>query len=185
MILKYRDMNTAFDKLLGELAEIYLREGRSGGVAASEVLKLSRIQELRLPTEEPSAIADDLMRKVCAHPLALPISLSIMACRKLFRWNNWGNDVLPREISRRLFTVELVGPDGVCHHDEVRVGLQMSEGYTDYPVSSHSGEETHFVISGTAEWTAGGDPYSIKTPGEFVHHPAWTPHGRRTLDEPY
>jgi quercetin dioxygenase-like cupin family protein len=84
-----------------------------------------------------------------------------------------------------LFTTELVGPDGHVDADDVRVGLLVSDTDTDYPISSHSGEETYYVIAGLAEWTVGDQRYAPKPPGSFVHHPSWVPHGRKTRNEPF
>ena len=91
--------------------------------------------------------------------------------------------MLAENIASNLYTTELVGPDGHFFHDDVRIGLLVSDMETDYPVSSHSGEETYYVISGTAEWTVDGGPYQFHPPGSFIHHPSWTPHGRRTSNE--
>ena len=92
---------------------------------------------------------------------------------------------MSQEISARLFSTELLGPDGHFHDDVVRVGLLLSEPETNYPVSSHSSEETYFVISGEAEWIVGTGEYQRHPPGSFVHHPAWETHGRCTLLEPF
>jgi hypothetical protein len=63
----------------------------------------------------------------------------------------------------------------------VRVGPLLSAAETDYPVSRHSGGETHLVVSDIAEWTIDGWPYLLQEPGTLMHHYAWVAHGRRTL----
>ena len=114
---------------------------------------------------------------------ALPLAKAVCECAGLFAWQHWAEGELDAEVSSNLYTTELVGPDGVWFDSAVRVGLLISAADTDYPVSSHSGEETYYVISGVAEWTLDDGIYRPVHPGELVHHPAWKPHGRRTLDE--
>lgn len=100
-------------------------------------------------------------------------------------WMRWQGKGLAADTSSRLFTAELVGPDGQITATDIRVGLLVSAARTDYPVSSHSGEETYLVLAGTAEWTVGEQAYEARPPGTLIHHTALAPHGRRTLDEPF
>lgn len=168
---------------MAQLAEIYEQEGRQGGDLAAEALRAASGSPYRRCRSEadPGASLDRARQASDAHP----ISKQVLACRSLLDWTCWSGEGLNEQVSAQLYTTELAGPDGHFQMDGVRVGLLLSEPHTDYPLSSHSGEETYFVISGVAEWIVGDAPYAPKQPGEFVHHPAWTPHGRRTLDEPF
>lgn len=168
-------------ELLVKLADAYGAEGRPGGdAAAAALLAASRRDGLCDPTDSaPSA----LLKRAAEQPGALPISATIGDCCQYFHWTHWAEGTLDDRVSSKLFTTELVGPDGLFHDSSVRVGLLISASDTDYPVSSHSGEETYLVISGVAQWTLDGSPYRPISPGALVHHPSWMPHGRRTLDE--
>ena len=174
---------TAFDDLLSALATAFEAERRPGGDQAAAALLTARTQPYRRvhSAADPSALLD----VACAHPCGLPLTASIRSCRHLIDWTNWEGTGLAPAISQKLYSAELLGPDGHVACPDVRVGLLLSAADTDYPVSSHSGEETHLVVSGIAEWTVAGGPYLPQEPGTLVHHPAWVPHGRRTLAEPF
>ncbi len=173
----------SFDGLLNALADAFAGEGRPGGNAAATALRAARDRPYRaMPgTSEPT----DLLTAACTHADAFPVAASVMSCAPLISWTNWEGEGLEAGVSSNLHTAELVGPDGHIEAEGVRVGLLVSDKATDYPVSRHSGEETYLVISGTAEWTVDGGPYRAHPPGTLIHHPAWAPHGRRTLAEPF
>lgn len=183
-MLRLNDRERAsLDGLLLALADAFQTEGRPGGDAAATVLRAACGQPYRdIPaTSEPA----ELLATACAHPDALPAAALVRSCAPFISWTNWEGEGLEAGISSNLHTAELAGPDGHIEAEGVRVGLLISDSGTDYPVSRHSGEETYLVLSGTAEWTVGGKPYQAQPPGTLIHHPAWTPHGRRTLSEPF
>lgn len=169
--------------LLTRLAEAFEGEGRGGGTLAAMRLRKCNAGDYRRTqsTEDPGL----LLASACALPDALPMSQHVLSCRSLLDWALWEGEGLAADVSSRLFTSELLGPDGHYPAEDVRVGLLLSDRQTDYPISSHSGEETYLVLAGIAEWTVGDAPYAPKPPGALIHHPAWTPHGRRTLGQPF
>ncbi len=174
---------SALEALLLELADAFAQEGRSGGALTSSVLRAADASGYRaLPA---GADPGGTLTQAATAPSALPMAAHVLAARDLISWSYWGAEKLEREVARGLYSTELVGPDGHIGAEDVRVGLLVSDAGIDYPVSSHSGEETYFVISGTAGWVVGDTPYTPKAPGSFVHHPAWVPHGRRTGSEPF
>lgn len=172
-----------FNSVLTILADAFSKEGREGGERAASTLRQAISQPYRpcLSTSDPGPVLDH----ACHLPDALPFSRYILACRSLLDWTSWEGEGLTQEISSKLYTTELVGPDGHIEASDVRVGLLVSDADTDYPISSHSGEETYLVIAGHAEWKVASEPYTIKTPGKLIHHPAWVPHGRRTKAQPF
>ncbi|MGI9499541.1 MAG: dimethylsulfonioproprionate lyase family protein [Geminicoccaceae bacterium] len=178
-----QDIRTSFDQLLSALADIFEQEGREGGSLAATALRDSQSKTYRrtVATCDPGPI----LEVACALPDASQMTTHIIACRPMIDWANWEGEGLHKEISSRLFTTELVGLDGHIPAEQVRVGLLVSDIDTDYPISSHSGEETYLVLAGLADWTVGGTPYVTKPPGTLIHHPAWVPHGRRTNDQPF
>ena len=169
--------------LLLALADAFSREGREGGRQAADALRRADLGHYRrtLSTSDPSR----LLARTSRLPGALPLATLVLDCQGLLDWTSWEGEGLAKDVSRRLFTTELLGPDGHVPAEDVRVGLLASEPMTDYPISSHSGEETYVVIAGVAEWTVGDQGYAQRQPGDLVHHPAWVPHGRRTGEEPF
>ncbi|TQV80634.1 dimethylsulfonioproprionate lyase family protein [Denitrobaculum tricleocarpae] len=172
-----------FDLLLGELARAYEAEGRPGGDEAVTALKSAIGRPFR--RRPGRSDAGPLLEAACGLVNALPIARRVLECASLLDWECWEGTGLAEDISSNLHTTELVGPDGHIYAESARVGLLVSERGTDYPISSHSGEETYLVIAGVAEWTVGAQDYTPQPPGSLVHHPAWVPHGRRTANEPF
>lgn len=172
-----------FNLLIAALSDVFREEGRDGGLAASIALREAQSKPYRrtVSTADPGLV----LESACRLSRALPLASLVMACRQILDWTTWEGRGLEADLSAKLFTTELVGPDGHIAVDDVRVGLLVSASDTDYPISSHSGEETYFVISGLAEWAVGDQPHVPKTPGSFVHHPSWVPHGRKTRNEPF
>ena len=177
------DEREAFGGLLDALAVAFDAEERPGGAAAAAALRDAKSSPYRRVASETDP--GEILEAACGHPDALPVAAQVLASRHLIDWTSWSGEGLAEDVSANLYTAELVGPDGHVAAGGVRVGLLVSAPYTDYPVSSHSGEETYLVMSGVAEWTVDGGPYEARQPGALIHHPAWVPHGRRTLDQPF
>lgn len=169
--------------LLLALADAFEGEGRPGAALAAERLRASH--ETAYRRARSASDPGDLLRAACALAGALPMSRHVLSCAALLDWTLWEGEGLAADVSARLFSAELVGPDGHFPAEDVRVGLLLSDAQTDYPVSNHSGEETYLVLAGTAEWTVEEAPYRPQPPGALIHHPAWALHGRRTFEEPF
>ena len=169
--------------MISGLATLFEAEAREGGTLAARRLR----QTSRASYRQSGSVQSphELLADVCALTGAVPLCQDVRDAALLLDWTLWEGEGLAADISARLFTTELVGPDGHFPAEDVRVGLLVSDRQTHYPLSSHSGEETYIVLAGTAEWIIGDTPYTPMPPGTFVHHPAWAPHGRRTLDEPF
>lgn len=172
-----------FRALLDALAVSFAEEHRPGGDAAVAALYHADTADYR--RARSATKPDALLNAACALPDALPSAGLVKACAQWIDWTPWEGEGLDAGVSARLHSAELVGPDGHLPAGDVRVGLLLSEPETDYPVSSHSGEETYLVLAGTAEWTVGDSPYTAYPPGTLIHHPAWEKHGRRTTKEPF
>lgn len=177
------ETHARFKLLLAALADVFSSEGRPGAELAATRLRraASRVFVGRTSQLKPQR----LLEKACRLPGAVDWANLVLECAPLLDWEQWEGSGLSREISSRLFTTELLGPDGHVHDNDVRVGLLISEPHTDYPISSHSGEETYFVISGEADWVLGDGDYQRYPPGSLIHHPSWEKHGRCTLSEPF
>lgn len=177
------DERERLDALLNGLADAYELEGRLGGDQAVAALRSATRKAYR---RRPGASnAATVLEAACSLGNALPLAQQVLQCSSLLDWECWEGTGLSADISSNLHTTELVGPDGHFNADSVRIGLLVSDADTDYPISSHSGEETYLVLAGEAAWTVGEAGYAPHLPGAFVHHPAWVKHGRRTGDKPF
>ena len=174
-------MDYDLDRLLLALIDAWRREQRPGGDVAVQALLSARQTEIELEIGETAPLS--LLEAAAEQQGAMPLAATVLECCQCFHWQHWAEGTLDAEVSANLYTTELVGPDGLVYDADARIGLLVSAADTDYPVSSHSGEETYLVISGVAEWTLDDGLYRSVPPGELVHHPAWKSHGRRTLDE--
>lgn len=177
------DDRAHFRELLLSLGDAFAEEPRPGGKLAAQALRCADMGAYRRKVSEADPAS--LLAAAGALPAALSMVEHVLGCQGLLDWTCWSGEGLDGEVSRRLFTTELVGPDGHIPADNVRVGLLASQPWTDYPISSHSGEETYLVLAGVAEWVVDGSDYVERQPGAFVHHPAWAKHGRRTKEEPF
>lgn len=175
------DERDSIDSLLESLAKVYGNEGRPGGDAACAALRAAHGSAFRRFATSSDPV--NVIGKASIQASALSMVSTILESWRLFGWANWEGEGLSDDVSSHLYTTELVGPDGHFNDNTVRIGLLVSDANTDYPISRHSGEETYFIISGTAEWSVDGNPYKAQAPGTYVHHPAWVPHGRRTTAE--
>ncbi len=133
----------SFNDVLSALADAFEKEGRAGGTLAAIRLRdsLDGTYRRTAPTSDPGPLLDAACGLIGAHSVAA----TVLSCRSILDWMLWEGEGLAADISSRLFIAELVGPDGHIAADDVRVGLLISDAGTDYPVSSHSGEETYLV----------------------------------------
>ena len=174
-------MNNKIHRLLKLLESAFSQENKAGAQSAVSALQNAQKTDITLISYANAPVK--LIDCAAGQSGSLPVSGMIKDCCEYFNWENWAQGVLKNEVSSKLFTTELVGPEGLFDDANVRIGLLVSDKNNDYPVSSHSGEETYYVISGIAHWTINDGPYLPFMPGSLVHHPAWVPHGRRTTDE--
>lgn len=68
--------------------------------------------------------------------------------------------------------------------DDVLVGLSIQAPHVDYPHHHHAPAELYAIISGTAQWQVGDQPWSTKRPGDLIVHRPNESHSMRTTDEP-
>lgn len=106
----------------------------------------------------------------------------VRACNHLLHWRRPGYGTLPSQISDRIKVVEIVGPDGMIPHDNIRFGILCQREGHFYPQHSHAAEELYFILSGQAEWGQDDLAPVRRSEGQFVHHPPWMRHSIRTMD---
>ena len=89
----------------------------------------------------------------------------------------------PNTIDRHAYMV-LVGSSGLARSDVISCGLYFQSAGTVYPSHFHAAEELYFVVSGTAQWQKGDEPFVPRAPGDLIHHLSMEPHAMTTLDAP-
>ncbi|GLQ34848.1 hypothetical protein GCM10007939_11310 [Amylibacter marinus] len=178
----------AFYTMLTNFAALFDTELRIGGDHAASVLRdiggrsHTPLPPSKHPLDDTCLIALDHN----PHPLAVIVSQAL----PLIDWHSSGLDDghVPTEIARRVATTELVGPDGMIYHKDLRIGLFVQSAHTKYPERQHSAEECFIMLGGAGHWQ--NHPYSPPTPqgqsgaGDIVFHPPNTAHRSITQDYP-
>lgn len=78
----------------------------------------------------------------------------------------------------------LVGPDAPLQSDRLKVAITLQGSDILYPAHAHKQNEIYAVISGTADWRRGAEPWTSRPPGDFVFHPSGVRHAMQTNREP-
>lgn len=172
------------DSLLLGLADAYAQEASAGGDLAAQVLRESvdRPSRALRAQSDPTPTLGAALAAADAHPLGARVA----AAQDLLPWAHPGleDGLIRPEISVRMHSAKLVGPEALIEDDRVLVGLFLQEPGLDYPQRRHEAEETFFVISGVAEWALADAPPRPIAPGGFARHPSNTLHASVTRDAP-
>jgi len=75
---------------------------------------------------------------------------------------------------------EIAGATGPVPCASLAAGLLLLGPHTDYPVHGHVAEELYIPLSGAAAWQRGDGAFSVRQPGEAIHHASDEPHAMRT-----
>lgn len=70
------------------------------------------------------------------------------------------------------------------YSENVIVGLFLLGPNRLYPEHAHPASELWVVLSGTAKWKRGSEPWQIRKSGEYFIHTPNHPHAMETMDEP-
>ncbi len=118
----------------------------------------------------------EVMKAPDAHPLCTDIA------QIPFAWAPPTTSSDPAYIAHSTFKVhvELLGPGGLVHSDEVRLGLYGMLPGSDYGLRTHPAEEVFIMLAGEAFWKRGDLPYSLEGPRGRSYHPSGLAHATRT-----
>ena len=87
-------------------------------------------------------------------------------------------DVLSRDYLDNYGYVQLLGPNAIVEHPDVRVGIGLWGPNLHYPAHQHEAEELYHVLAGEPSF-CGGDGESRSTrPGDAVHFVSWQVHSQ-------
>lgn len=169
--------------LLYALAGLYASENRPGGTEAALALIAAALQPADLVPALPGPLDSDLQAILTDDPH--PFSALV---RDATPWLPWVfselNGRIRAEIAHGMMQTELVGPDGIFPHSDIRVGLWLQSANLDYVTRAHAAEETFFILGGGALWQAGDAAPAWLGAGAIIHHPSQTPHSDCTRESP-
>lgn len=147
---------------------------------ASQLRKAVLPAQLRSPIQPPILIALDELGLSRSDPL----TAGIMTLASRLHWRAPGFGRLPKAVGDKLAVVELLGPDGMIWHEDVRCGLLLQQSDHLYPKHQHAAEELYAVLHGGASWSVGEQPDMQISVGEFSHHLPRQSHGIATDSMP-
>ena len=84
--------------------------------------------------------------------------------------------------SRQKAHVEILGPEGLVHCENVRMGLYGILPHIEYGIRTHPAEEIFIMLAGEADWIRGEGGYKTRKAGEYSYHPSGMRHATRTND---
>lgn len=115
---------------------------------------------------------------------ALPIARTIAELSNALDWRtSRAMQFLDLTRDRHAY-VELGGPDGMFHCDDIRVGVYFQSADTVYPIHFHQAEEFYLVVAGTADWQKDDASFAPQPPGTLIHHLPMQHHATTTTGEP-
>lgn len=131
---------------------------------------------LPAPTSVPACAA---LPRLCANPNE-PLIAALRPALADLCWRPPGYGKLAATISSQMAVVEIVGPNGMLPHADIRFGFLAQQKGVDYPTHCHAAEELYVVLDGSAKWAVDHGPYVTKGVGDFIYHAPNQPHAIRT-----
>ena len=71
---------------------------------------------------------------------------------------------------------DFIGPNGIAHSHNLRIGLQLIAPSTPIPLHSHPADEIYFVLSGQARFKMQNRPWRTCPSGQYIFHDSNIPH---------
>ncbi len=168
--------------LVRQAADVYFATGNP----LAEGLKPQLLRSLDAPIEvKPGSVPalSQLGTALSAHD-AHPIARSIAELADGLLWLDVRAMQELEQTRDRHAYVEIVGPEGVFASQNIRFGLYLQSAGTVYPDHRHAAVELYYVVSGTAQWSKGEEPFAPQAPGNLIHHQSMQKHATTTLAEP-
>lgn len=108
----------------------------------------------------------------------------LAACAADLHWRKAGFGKLPDDARQQLAVAEFIGPDGMFHNQDVRIGLLIQREGFHYPWHRHAAQEVYLVLKGTALWAVDDQDPSPRAPGSVILHASHQPHTMLTQKDP-
>ncbi len=167
--------------LIATAAEAYRATGEPSATALASQLGASS-PSFVLPAGEPQPTLASLSAALDNLPPG-PLAPLLKACAPRIPWTV-GDFKMPASFAGRSAYVEIVGPEGLAHRDDLRFGLYVQAPQSLYPPHNHAAEELYYVLSGTAGWQKADGEFRAMAPGTLIRHAPWERHAMRTAAEP-
>jgi quercetin dioxygenase-like cupin family protein len=167
--------------LVAACAEAYGATGDRSAMALATQLGDS-LPRFALPAAEPQPALASLSGALANLPPGLLAPL-LKACAPVIPWTV-GDFKMPASFAGRSAYVEIVGPEGLAHREDLRFGLYVQTPDSLYPPHNHAAEELYYVLSGTARWQKADGEFRALAPGTLIRHAPWERHAMRTDSEP-
>ena len=183
----------AIERLLSEIIALWRRDGATGPACLLHAsASIGSLGDLALDRPEPAASLgvlrhlDAALATAATRPLGV-IAQAFAAAHPSCRWRQNANYIADPALAgfcAGYGYTEVIGDQAFVASAAVRAGFMLLAPETTYPSHHHPAEEVYHVLSGTAEWQRGSEPWHARPPGSAIHHPPHMPHATRTLAEP-
>lgn len=87
-------------------------------------------------------------------------------------------DMLSRDYLDNYGYVQLLGPNAIVEHPDVRVGIGLWGPNLHYPAHQHEAEELYHVLAGGPSFSGRDGERRLTRPGDAVHHSPWQVHSQ-------
>ena len=87
-------------------------------------------------------------------------------------------DVMSRHYLDNSGYVQLLGPNSIVEHSDVRVGIALWGPNLHYPAHHHEAEELYHVLAGEPLFSGRDGNRRVTRPGDSVHHMPWQVHAQ-------
>lgn len=87
-------------------------------------------------------------------------------------------DVLSRDYLDNYGYVQLLGPNAIVEHADVRVGIGLWGPNLHYPAHQHEAEELYHVLAGEPSFIDADGESRVTRPGDAVRHAPWQVHSQ-------
>ena len=87
-------------------------------------------------------------------------------------------EVMSRDYLNNSGYVQLLGPNSIVEHPDVRVGIAVWGPHLHYPAHQHEAEELYHVLAGEPSFVDSDGESRVTRPGDAVHHAPWQVHGQ-------
>lgn len=149
--------------------------------SVSRALAIENVTPPILPPAKMPACA--VLPKMLGDPLD-ELDRRLAACAADLHWRSAGFGKLPDDARHQLAVAELIGPDGMFHNQDIRIGLLIQREEFHYPWHRHAAQEVYLVLKGTALWAVDDMRPSPRAPGSIILHASHQPHTMMTLKDP-
>ncbi len=113
--------------------------------------------------------------------IGVPIANLIRPQIKQLHWQQ-NQNYRGQQFSEKYAYSEFIGPDGIAHSSDIRIGLLLIAPGTIYPYHHHPADEIYFVLSGEGRFKVPERPARVCPSGQFVTHPSGIDHQIETRE---